>query len=423
MKIAIIGAGSSYTPELIEGIINLEQSLDCPKVFLYDIDSRKLDIVGGFARRMAARAGSKCNMVPTMDLSQALQGADFVLCQIRVGGMAARINDEKIPLKYNLIGQETVGIGGFFKGLRTIPVMLDIAREMERLCPKATMVNFTNPAGMVTQAISDHSGIRIYGVCNNPFNMQKGLTGKLGLTNPKFDYIGLNHLTWITGIYESGGNIIQKALAAGVNSETMKNIPAGEFSTELISAIAAIPSSYLRYVYKKNESLELAKNAAQTRGEYALEIENGLLDMYADENLVTKPDLLKNRGGANYSLVAITLVDAIYNDKQEPHVVNLPNNGTVDFLADGDIIETTAIISKNDAKCLPLDNVSGHIAGHMQTFKKYENFAVTAAIEGSREAAICAMLANPLIYDYDTAIACFDEMFTANKQYLQNWID
>jgi len=423
MKIAIIGAGSTYTPELIEGIINLEQSLGYPEVHLYDIDRRKLDIVGGFARRMAETAGSKCNMVLTMDLIHALSNADFVLCQLRVGGMAARINDEKIPLKYDMIGQETVGIGGFFKGLRTIPVMLDIAHKMEQLCPNATMVNFANPAGVVTQAINDHSNIRIYGVCNNPFNMKKSITDTLELTAPTFDYIGLNHLTWITGIYEGGENLIGKALAAGINSETMANIPKGEFSAELISAIGAIPSSYLRYVYNKNRSLDLAKNAAQTRGEYALEIENGLLEMYADESLGTKPDLLKNRGGANYSLVAITLVDAIYNDKREPHVVNLPNNGTVNFLAHDDVIEATATIGKNSAKCVPINTVSDHIAGHMQTFKRYEKFAVEAAVKGDREAAICAMLANPLIYDYDAAVACFDELFAVNKQYLSNWVD
>ena len=421
MKIAIIGAGSTYTPELIEGIIDRALALDFPEVFLYDIDKRKLDIVGGFAKRMVDFSGKNCKLTLSMDLEQSLTNADFVLCQIRVGGMAARILDEKIPLKYNLIGQETVGIGGFFKALRTIPVMLEISKQMEKFCPNAVMISFTNPAGLVTQALSDYGNIRVYGVCNNPYNMKKSITEKLGLTEPSFDYIGLNHLSWISGIYEGNENFIKKALESGVNSETMANIPKGEFDSQLISAIGAIPSSYLRYVYKKEESLKMAKEAALTRGEKALEIENDLLKLYADIELKEKPDLLKHRGGANYSLVAITLVDAIYNDKHEPHVVNLQNNGAVDFLKNSDIIETTAIIGKERAEVLPPKNISEHIKGHMQMFKRYENFAVYAAVKCEREAAINALLANPLIFDYDNAIKCFDEMLGHNTKYLQGW--
>jgi len=421
MKITIVGSGSTYTPELIEGILNLEQSLNAPDIFFYDIDKSKLEIVSDFSRKMATQAGSKCNMTSTMDLTEALDGADFVLSQLRVGGMAARITDEKIPLKHNLLGQETVGIGGFFNALRTIPVILDIADKMEELCPKATLINFANPAGMVTQAVSDYSNIRIYGVCNNPFNMKKSITEKLGLTNPSYDYIGLNHLSWITGIYENGESYMDKALAEGINSETMKNIPKGEFSADLISAIKGIPSSYLRYVYKKNESLELAKNAEKTRAQCAFEIETQLLEIYKDENVKTKPEALSMRGGANYSFVAITLLDAIYNNKSEPHVINLPNEGSVDFLAQSDVLETTAIIGKDGAKRIPLSNVSDHIKGVIQTFKQYENFAVKAAVSGNRDTAIYAMLANPLIYDYDAATACFDEMFEVNKKYLSKW--
>ncbi|MCL2703061.1 MAG: 6-phospho-beta-glucosidase [Defluviitaleaceae bacterium] len=423
MKIAIIGAGSTYTPELIEGIIDRALPLGSPDVFLYDIDSRKLNMVGGFAKRMVETSGVKCGMVLSMDLDETLKNADFVLCQLRVGGMAARIRDEKIPLKHNLLGQETMGIGGFFNALRTVPVMLDIARKMERLCPGAALINFANPAGLVTQAVSDNSAVKIYGVCNNPYNMKKGITEKLEIENPTFDYIGLNHLSWITGIYANGENYIEKALTQGVNSGIMQNIPKGEFDAELISAIKGIPSFYLRYIYKKDESLRLAKEAEQTRGEKALEIENDLLEMYADVKLDKKPDFLKNRGGANYSLVAISLVDAILNDKQEQHVVNLRNNGAVSFLKDSDVIETTAIVGKDTAKPLPLTNVSPHIIGYMQAFKTYENYAVLAAVKGCREAAICAMLANPLICDYDAAIPCFDEMLAANKEYLQNWTE
>ena len=418
MKIAIIGAGSTYTPELIEGIINRADSLDIEDIFLYDINDRKLGIVGNFSKRMLASSGVSCNIVLSMDLDETLKDADFVLCQIRVGQMQARIFDEKIPLKHGLLGQETVGMGGLFKALRTIPVMLDIAHKMEKLCPNATMVNFTNPAGIVTQAINDHSGIRIYGVCNNPFNMKKSITERMNLNNPTFDYIGLNHLSFITGIYENGKNYISEALAKGINSENMKNIPTGEFDAELISSIEAIPSSYLRYVYKCKESLELAKKAEKTRGEKALEIEENLMVLYSDENLVQKPEMLSQRGGANYSLVAIELVDAIYNDKKEEHVVNLPNSEAFKFLDNSDVVETTAIIGKNTAEIQPINHINLHITGLMQIFKTYENFVVKAAVNKSKEAAICAMLSNPTIFDYDAGLACFEELFEVNKQYI-----
>ena len=237
LKIAIIGAGSTYTPELIEGLINKRDSLPVKELYLMDIDERKLNIVGGLAKRMIEAADMDVNVVMTDDLDGSLINADFVLVQIRVGKLPARILDEKIPLKYGLIGQETNGIGGFFKGMRTIPVMIDIAKRMEKLCPDAWLINFSNPSGMIAQALLTHTKIKTMGLCNVPINMISSVKQKLGLENAEVEYVGLNHLTWITSIKHNGKDYLQEAIEQGINSEAMKNIPASGFTPELIKTV------------------------------------------------------------------------------------------------------------------------------------------------------------------------------------------
>ncbi len=421
MKIAIIGAGSTYTPELIEGIINRAESLELTKLSLMDIDRRKLEIVGGLAKRMLETAGMQCVLDLSLDLEEALTQADFVLTQIRVGKLPARVLDEKIPKKYKLLGQETMGIGGFFKGLRSVPVLVEIAHAMERICPQAYLINFTNPAGMVTQAISDHSSIKVFGLCNVPFNMKKDLCEKLNLQNPEFDYVGLNHLSWITSIRENGHDYIQSAIRDGLNSKTMNNIPKANFPAELIAAIGGIPSAYLGYLYFLQSKITHCLEETQTRGEQCIEIEEELLKLYADPDLKEKPKLLERRGGANYSLVAISLVDAIYNDKKEIHVVNTRNSNTLPFMDEGDVIEVSAVIGKDGAQNIAPKQVNVHISSLMKQVKAYERFAIEAALSGNYEEAIRAMLANPMIADYHLFKPCFDELLEVHKEYLPLW--
>jgi len=251
LKIALIGAGSTYSPELIEGLINKKDSLPLGELYLMDIDDRKLKIVGGLCERMIKAAGLDCQVVLSKSLENSLVNADFVLAQIRVGKLPARILDEKIPLKYDLIGQETNGIGGFFKGMRTIPVILDIVRKMEQLCPEAWLINFSNPSGMICEAVLNYTNIKMLGLCNVPINMIDSVKKRLNLPNASVEYVGLNHLTWITAITDQKQDYLQTAIAAGLNSEAMKNIPASGFSADLIRTIKAIPSSYLEYYYFK----------------------------------------------------------------------------------------------------------------------------------------------------------------------------
>lgn len=419
LKISIIGAGSTYTPELIEGILKRKESLPITELVLMDIDARKLDIVGRLCERMILAEQLTCRVVRTADLDEALRDADFVLGQIRVGKLAARILDEKIPLKYNLIGQETCGIGGFFKAMRTIPVMLGIAQRMKELCPDAWLINFSNPAGILTEALLNHSEINMLGLCNVPFNMFKSIRETLQLDHPEITYLGLNHLSWITAIEQDGKDYLKQALEMGLNSEAMKNIPSSGFSKELIQMVGAIPSSYLEYYYFKNKKLDLLRSSELSRGEKCVQIEEELLQIYSDAALHTKPELLSSRGGANYSEVAISLVDAIYNDKQEVHVVNVLNRGALDFMEDTDAVEVRAVIGRDGAKPIKVEGFENrHIIDYMRMVKAYERETVSAAVTGSEDAAMRALLMNPLVGDYDAAYACFQELKEAHKAYL-----
>ncbi len=419
LKIAIIGSGSTYTPELIEGLIKRKDALPLGELVLMDIDRRKLDIVGGLCQRMILAAGISCKITLTEELDEALINADFVLCQIRVGKLPARVLDEKIPLKYNLIGQETCGIGGFFKAMRTIPVMLNIAHRMEKLCPDAWMINFSNPSGIISQAILTHTNIKMMGLCNVPFNMFKSIKAALNLETADIEYVGLNHLSWITAIESEGTDYLKTALDMGLNSETMKNIPASGFSKEFIKLIGAIPSSYMEYYYYRDKKLKLLKEAEQTRGEKCEAIEEELLGIYSNSELHTKPELLSSRGGANYSEVAVSLVDAIYNDKREKHVVNVLNNGALSFMEDTDSIEINAVIGKDGAKPVKISNFgNSHIIDYMRMVKAYERNTVVAAVNGDEDAAMRALLMNPLVGDYHLARECFDELKEAHRQYL-----
>ena len=418
LKLAIIGAGSTYTPELIEGIINKKDSLPVGKLYLMDIDERKLNIVGGLAQRQIKAAGLNCEVVLTNSLDDSLSGADFVLAQIRVGKLPARVLDEKIPLKYGLIGQETNGIGGFFKGMRTIPELMKIAKRMEELCPEAWLINFSNPAGMITEALLNHANVKMIGVCNVPINMIDSLKRRLNLPNAEVEYVGLNHLSWVTKITQDGVDYLQKAIAEGVNSEAMKNIPASGFSAELIRTVGAIPSSYLEYYYFKDTKLKNALNAPKTRGEICIEIENQLLEIYSNSELHTKPELLSKRGGARYSEVAINLVDSIYNDKQDIQVVNTLNKGALDFMDDNDVVEISCVIGKDGPKPIKANVKNQHIIEYMKMMKAYEKHSVNAALTGDEDEAMRALLINPLVFDYHKAYPCFQELKEVHKQYL-----
>lgn len=420
MKICIIGAGSTYTPELVEGIINKRETLPVTELVFMDIDERKLNIVGSLCQRMVEAAKLPCKTELVLnDYAYALKDADFVLAQIRVGKLPARVKDEKIPLKYNLIGQETCGIGGMFKGLRTIPVMFKIVKLMEEYCPNAWLINFSNPSGMIAEALLNYTNVKMMGLCNVPINTIDGIKRAMNLPNAYVEYMGLNHFAYVTKIEQDGKDYLQEALNAGLNSESMKNIPASGFTKDQVAAIGAIPTCYLEYYYFKDSKLEKLKNSSKTRGETCMEIEEELLKIYQNSELHVKPEQLSKRGGARYSEVAINLVDSIWNDTGDVQVVNVLNKGAIPFLADDDAVEVCAKIGRNGATPLPISGVyNDHMIEYLRQVKAYEKHAVKAAIYGDKNEAMRALVINPLCGDLKTASACFDEMLEAHKEFL-----
>ncbi|MCL1960096.1 MAG: 6-phospho-beta-glucosidase [Spirochaetes bacterium] len=417
LKAAIIGAGSTYTPELIEGFIDRQKSLNFQSFYLMDINKEKLGIVGGLAQRMLVSKGFKGKVTLTQDLDEALTGADYVFAQIRVGGLEARIRDEKIPLKYGLLGQETTGAGGFMKAIRTLPVMLDMAKRMEKIAPDAWLVNFSNPSGIIAQALLNHTNVKMIGLCNCFINMHADIAKTVGTNDFDYNYVGLNHLSWITSVIVNGENILERLGKS--SGATMKNVPSVEYDSELVSAITALPSPYLSYYYLRNEQFKHCADAKKTRGEVCVELEASLLKQYSNPALQDKPKELEERGGSLYSTAAVSVVDAIENDKNEYHVINVKNNGALSFLENSDVVEVKCMVNCKGAVPAAVDKPDNpYIIGLMQAVKAYEKLTVRAVINGSRSDALAALMIHPLIGDYHKAKGVIDEMFEANADYV-----
>ena len=417
LKAAVIGAGSTYTPELIEGFIKRRESLNFQSFYLEDINREKLEITGALSERMLRSSGFKGKIVLTEDLDEALSGADYVFAQIRVGEMAARIRDEKIPLKYGLLGQETTGAGGFMNALRTVPVMLDMARRIEKLAPDAWLINFSNPSGIVAEALLNHTKVKMTGLCNCFINMHADIAKNLGRADFEYDYAGLNHLSWVTSVTIGGEEQLPRLLKS--KNSIMKNIPDFDFDKELLDAVPAIPSSYLSYFYLRNEQLLKYLKEEKTRGEVCVELEKSLMEQYKNPALSVKPKELEERGGALYSTAAVSVVDAIENDKNEFHVVNVKNGGALPFMEADDVVEIKCLVNSGGASPLPLKKPADpFIKGMMQAVKAYEKLTVRAATNGSRADALAALMVHPLIGDYRKAKAVLEEMIMANAEFL-----
>jgi len=416
--LAVIGSGSTYTPELVDGLIKARATLPLKRIAFMDIDDRKREIVGGLCLRQLRAAGMDCEAILTGDLDEALRGADFVVTQIRVGKLPARHLDETIPLKYGLIGQETTGIGGFFKALRTIPVMAHICARMEALCPNAWLINFTNPSGIVTEFVLNHTKVKCIGLCNVPINM---LDDTLEEAGPDCDitYLGLNHLSWITSVKRDGVDILPEMLEKGFSAKVMENIQDDGFTLECLRAVGGIPSSYLQYYYSRDAKLKHLLAEEKSRAQVCMEIEEQLLEMYQDEAITEKPALLDKRGGHKYSLAAVSLIDSIANDKRDVQVVNILNRGALPFMEDNDAVELAAVIGSDGAEAVPVEHSwNDHMSGLMRAVKTYERYTVRAAVTGSEADAMRALLAHPLVGDWEKALACFNEMKEAHRAHL-----
>lgn len=425
LKIAIIGGGSSYTPEIIEGFITRHKELPLKEIWLVDIKEglEKLEIVGNLAKRMIKASGIDCQIHLSLDREQALKGASFVTTQFRVGLLDARIRDERIPLSKGMLGQETNGVGGFAKALRTIPVILDICKDMERLCPDAFLINFTNPAGIITETVLRHSNIKAIGLCNVPINMRKDIAHVLGSDDFLFHAIGLNHYVFGHGVYHKGKNVIKEILPVLLEDSEFnpKNIEEVPYITEQILATGMMPCYYHKYYYMSDEmlkhSLEDYKNKG-TRGEVVKRVEAELFELYKDPDLKEKPKQLELRGGAYYSDAACELINAIYNNKKSYMVVNVQNKNTLPFLPYDAVIETTCLITDAGAMPLSIDELNDSAKGELHLLKSYERLTIEAGIHGDYNKALQALTIHPLTRSGGVLKEILDEILKQNKEFL-----
>ena len=429
LKIVVIGGGSSYTPELIEGLLNRYHEMPVASLWLVDIEEgkEKVEIIAGLARRMIAKAGLTIEVVATLDRESALRDADFVCSQFRAGCLDARISDERISLKYGLIGQETNGLGGFANACRTIPIALEIAADMERLCPDAWLLNFTNPSGMVTEAILRHSRIKAVGLCNVPVIMQKGITTLLQCADEKevvMQVAGLNHFIFVRQILHKGKEWLPEVIAeinAGRDPLVPRNIPPFRWPSHLLQGLGMIPCAYLRYYYMKDDLLrqELAEAGGEgTRGEVVKQLEKILFDQYRDPHLAVKPKALEGRGGQYYSEAACELMNAIYNDKRIIMHVNTRNNGAINGLPDDCAVKVSSLITASGPLPLNVAPFPEDTLRLLQLMKSFERLTIEAALTGNRHTAWRALMLNPLIVSGEKLELALDEVIAENRQWL-----
>lgn len=435
IKIVTIGGGSSYTPELIEGFIKRSNELPIKEIWLVDIEDgkEKLEIVGAMAKRMVKASGLDWKVYLTLDRKEALKDADFVSTQFRVGLLDARIKDERIPLSHGIIGQETNGAGGMLKAFRTVPVILDIIKDMKELCPNAWLVNFTNPSGMITEAAIKYGGWeKTVGLCNVPIRYMMMCSEVLGIPREDlfFKFAGLNHFHWHR-VWDKSGNertaeVIEKLYnpESKIKLEGMKNIKDIKFNYEQIKDLGLLPCSYHRYYYITDDMLkEEIKdyNKGKTRAEVVKKTEAELFELYKDPKLDYKPEQLTKRGGTYYSDAACELISSIYNDKKSVMVVNTRNNGVIDDLPYDCIVEVSSIITAHGVEPINWGKFNSEPRGMIQLMKSMEECTINAAVTGDYNKALHAFTINPLIPSGVISKILLDEMLLAHKEYLHQF--
>jgi 6-phospho-beta-glucosidase len=408
MKLAVVGAGSTYTPELVSGLSRVEVD----ELWLHDIDAERLEVVGGLAARMLGRAAYSGALELTGELDRAVEGADFVLIQIRVGGQAARFRDETVPLACGCIGQETTGAGGFAKAMRTVPVVLEIADRVNALAaPGAWIVDFTNPVGIVTRALLD-AGHCAVGLCNVAIGFQRTFARWLEVDPARVvvDQVGLNHLTWVRAVRLDGEDVLPDLVAEhGDELGEQAAVP-----RQLVEELGAVPSYYLRYFYAHDRTLA-EQLGDSPRAARVAEIEAELLELYRDTALTEKPALLEQRGGAFYSEAAVGLVSSLLHGDGAVHEVDMRNDGTLAGLADDDVVEVPARVSGDRIEPLEQAPLAPELLGLVQHVAAYERLTAQAAVTGETETARKALLTHPLIGQYDITNELLERLLEGAK--------
>ena len=415
MKLAVIGGGSTYTPELVDGVARLANDVKVTELVLVDPDQARLDVVGPVSERIMRRYGHPARLRWTASLDDGLDGAAAVLLQLRVGGQAARHRDETWPQDYGCIGQETTGAGGLAKALRTVPVVLDIAeRARQRALADAWVIDFTNPVGIVTRALLD-AGHRAIGLCNVAIGFQRRFAELLGVQpeQVELDHVGLNHLTWERAAVVDGTDALPGLIAAhGDDIAARTGLP-----LSAMAQMAAVPSYYLHYFYAHDAAVA-EQRGRPTRAEEVAAIERELLQLYADPALDRKPELLTHRGGAYYSEAAVALLASLVSDTRDRQVVNVRNAGTLPFLDDDAVIEVAAVVGAGGAEPVPVAPLEPLMRGLVAHVSAYEDLAVDAALRGGADRVRAALLAHPLVGQYDLASQLTDRLIAENARYL-----
>lgn len=429
LKLVIVGGGSSYTPEIIEGIIRRHDTFPVTEIVLVDIEAgkEKLEIIGNLASRMIKKANKSIKLTWTLDRKKALENADFVSTQIRVGGLDARSKDERIPLSHGIIGQETNGAGGIFKAFRTIPVLMELAEDVHAICPEAWIVNFTNPAGIVTEALLKHSAHRkVIGVCNIPFNMRHSTAEILNVPQEdvKIEFVGMNHFVFGKKVYVNGVDrtteVLEKLSNEGLDYSPANIVNLG-WSKTFIESTGLLPNPYHQYYFQTKDVLEKDLKAFWengTRAEVVQQLEESLFDLYNNPDLYEKPKELEKRGGAFYSDVACSLMDSLYNNREDIQTVNTFNNGAILDLPDDAVIEVNCVITKHGPKPLTVGSLPHTVKGLIYQMKAFEELVIRAAISGDYNDAYTALVMNPLIADEKSSKLVLDELLEAHQAYL-----
>jgi 6-phospho-beta-glucosidase len=416
MKIAVVGGGSTYTPELVDGLGRMQDALPVEELVLIDPDEERLALVGALGRRMWQRHDHSGVLTTTSDLDAGVEGADAVLLQLRVGGQAARGQDETWPLECGCVGQETTGAGGLAKALRTVPVVLDIASRVQRANPDAWIVDFTNPVGIVTRALLE-AGHRAVGLCNVAIGFQRRFAGMLDVEpeRVRLDHVGLNHLTWERRVLVDGRDRLPELLG----DHAQEIAEALELPAWLLHQLGVVPSYYLRYFYAHDEVVRELM-ASPSRAARVSEIEQELLRLYADERLDTKPELLTQRGGAFYSEAAVDLCARLLGSstQAEEQVVNVRNGDTLPFLPADAVVEVPARVDAGAVTPLPVEPLAPLFAGLVSAVTAYEHLALDAALRGGRERVFEALLAHPLVGQIELAQGLTDRLIAHNEDYL-----
>jgi 6-phospho-beta-glucosidase len=430
LKIVVIGGGSSYTPELVGGILEHHRSFPVSQICLVDVTdgAAKQEAVAGFCRRMIRKAGleGKISLTATLDRRAALPGAAFVISQFRAGGMAAREKDELLPLPHGIVGQETTGPGGFAAALRHIPAALELAADMERLCPEAFLINFTNPSGIVTEALQRRSRVKCIGLCNIPLTMQRVLAAILNVAPERLElaFTGLNHLSFVTRVLLDGRDVTAEILSAPETALFwIGDFPeiGLEEARHLLRALGALPSPYLLYYYFPRQTFAAAKRRAEegkNRAREVMAIEEELFQLYRDPQVDEKPALLSRRGGAFYSEAAVSLMRALCGGGPARQVLNVQNGSAIPDLPPEAVIETNCLIEGGAIRPFSPGPLPAAFRGLVQQVKAYEQLTVEAAVKGDKGAAYLALLNHPLVGGADRVRALLDNILRENAPWL-----